>query len=158
MGEQPHPNIDAFELNIQHENLQIRWPSGENIGLWRCRFGFASESAQPMTVKLVFTASLLDVQHQSDCVKNKPASLLFMPLRKRNHLAGFPHLKVVNRWPATFKRAPSSALLALSRQDENIAIKYTYTTEQCHSQSKWKMSLGKGHSDIESMQVARPTI
>ena len=35
-----------------------------------------------MTLKLVFTASLLDVQHLRDSVKNKPASLLVVPLGK----------------------------------------------------------------------------
>ena len=31
---------------------------------------------KPMTLKLVFTASLLDVQNKRDSVENKPASLL----------------------------------------------------------------------------------
>ena len=35
-----------------------------------------------MTVKLVFTASLLDVQHQRDKVENKPANLLAVLLGK----------------------------------------------------------------------------
>ena len=35
-----------------------------------------------MTLKLVFTASLLDVQHYWDSVENKPASLLVVPLGK----------------------------------------------------------------------------
>ena len=56
-----------------------------------------------MTVKLVFTASLLDAQHQRDSVKNKPASLLVVPLGKA--LSGIPRLGVVDRWPATPKRA-----------------------------------------------------
>ena len=56
-----------------------------------------------MTLKLVFTASLLDVQHQRDSVKNKPASILVVPLGKT--LSGIPHLGVVDRWPATPKRA-----------------------------------------------------
>ena len=35
-----------------------------------------------MTLKLVFTASLLDAQHYRDSVENKPASLLVVPLGK----------------------------------------------------------------------------
>ena len=58
---------------------------------------------KPMTLKLVFTASLLDVQHQRDSVENKPASLLVVPLGKA--LSGITHLGVVERWPATPKRA-----------------------------------------------------
>ena len=36
---------------------------------------------KPMTLKLVFTASLLDAQHRTS-VKNKPASLLVVSLGK----------------------------------------------------------------------------
>ena len=35
---------------------------------------------KPMTSNLVFTPSLLDVQHQRDSVENKPASSLVVPL------------------------------------------------------------------------------
>ena len=41
-----------------------------------------------MTLKLVFTASLLDAQHQRDSVENKPASSLVVPLGKA--LSGIP--------------------------------------------------------------------
>ena len=41
-----------------------------------------------MTAKLVFTASLLDAQHQRDGVDNKPASLLVVSLGKS--LSGIP--------------------------------------------------------------------
>ena len=45
--------------------------------------------------------------------KNKPASLL--AVRWERHLTEFPHLGVVDRWPATSKRAHYSALIAFSR-------------------------------------------
>ena len=41
-----------------------------------------------MTLKLLFTASLLDAQHESDSVENKPASSLVVPLGKA--LSGIP--------------------------------------------------------------------
>ena len=41
-----------------------------------------SRRIKPMTFKLVFTASLLDAQHQGDSVKDKPANLLVVPLGK----------------------------------------------------------------------------
>ena len=44
--------------------------------------GLSLSRVKPMTLKLVFTAFLLDVQHRRDSVKNKPASLLAMPLGK----------------------------------------------------------------------------
>ena len=34
-------------------------------------------------------------------MENKPASLFVVPLGKALSLAGFPHLGVVDRWPAT---------------------------------------------------------
>ena len=57
---------------------------------------------KPMTLKLIFTASLLDAQHSRDNVENKPASLL-VPLER--HLVGLPHLGVIDRWLATPKQA-----------------------------------------------------
>ena len=56
-----------------------------------------------MTLKLVFTASLLDTQHQRDSVKNKPARLLVVPLGKG--LSGIPHRGELDRWPATAQMA-----------------------------------------------------
>ena len=44
--------------------------------------GLFPSRVKPMTLKLVFTASLLDAQHQKDSVENKPASLLIVPLGK----------------------------------------------------------------------------
>ena len=55
-----------------------------------------------MTYKLVFTASLLDVQHLRDSVESPQVNLL---CRSEKHLTEFPHLTVVDRWPATPKRA-----------------------------------------------------
>ena len=56
-----------------------------------------------MTLRLVFTVSLLDAQHLRDRVEKKPASLLVVPLGKT--LIGIPHLSVVDRLLATPKRA-----------------------------------------------------
>ena len=41
---------------------KFRWSSGKSVCLWSCTLGFDSESGPPVTVKLVFTASLFDVQ------------------------------------------------------------------------------------------------
>ena len=43
--------------------------------------GLIPSRVKPMTLKLVFTASRLDAQHQRDSVENKPTSLL-VPLGK----------------------------------------------------------------------------
>ena len=50
--------------------------------------GLIPSRVKPMTIKLVFTASLLDAEHERDSVKNKPASLLVVPLGKA--LSGIP--------------------------------------------------------------------
>ena len=65
-----------------------------------------------MTLKLVFTVSLVDAKHQRDSVANKMASLHVWSVGK--NLAGFTHLTVVDRWPTTPKRARYSALIAFS--------------------------------------------
>ena len=41
--------------------------------------GLILSRVKPMTLKLVFTASLLDAQHLRDSVENKPTSLLAVP-------------------------------------------------------------------------------
>ena len=43
---------------------------------------------KPITLKLLFTVSVLDAQHCRDSVENKPASLLVVPLGKA--LSGIP--------------------------------------------------------------------
>ena len=50
--------------------------------------GLILSQVKPITLKLVFTASLLDAQHQRDGVEIKPASLLVVPLGKA--LSGIP--------------------------------------------------------------------
>ena len=52
--------------------------------------GLIPSRVKPMTLKLVFTAFLLDAQHQRDNVENKPASLLVVQLEKAQ--AGSPIL------------------------------------------------------------------
>ena len=62
-------------------NKLIRWPSGiERLLLDRQTWGLIPSRVKPTTLKLVLTASLLDVQHFRDSVENKPASLLGVPL------------------------------------------------------------------------------
>ena len=52
--------------------------------------GFIASRVKPITCLLVFTVSLLDVQHLKDSVENKPVSLL-VPLEKA--LGGIAHPK-----------------------------------------------------------------
>ena len=66
---------------------------------------------KPVTLKLVFTASLLYVQHYKGAVWI--TSLLVVLLEKA--LGGIPHFGVVNREPASpTKRTCYSALIAFS--------------------------------------------
>ena len=48
---------------------------------WAVDSGLIPSRVKPMTLKLLFTASLLDAQHYRDSMENKPASIL-VPLRK----------------------------------------------------------------------------
>ena len=50
--------------------------------------GLIPSRVKPMTRKLVFTASLLNVRYQRDSVENKPASLFVVPLGRA--LNGIP--------------------------------------------------------------------
>ena len=50
--------------------------------------GLIISRVKPMSLKLVFTASLLDAQHERDSEENKPARLLVVPLGKA--LRGIP--------------------------------------------------------------------
>ena len=74
--------------------------------------GFILRGVKPMTVKLLFTASLFVAQHYGDSVDNKPASLLFVPLGKT--LSGIPYFRMANRRPVTPNRAGYCASIALS--------------------------------------------
>ena len=50
--------------------------------------GLIPSRVKPMTLKLVFTASLLDTQHERHSKESKPASLLVVPLGKA--ISGIP--------------------------------------------------------------------
>ena len=56
-------------------------PKPKNLGL-------IPSQVKPMTLKLVFTASLLGAQHYRDSVENKTASEILVPLGKA--LGGIP--------------------------------------------------------------------
>ena len=57
--------------------------------------GLIPSRVKLMTIKLVFTASLLDAHHKRNSVENKPASLFVVQLGKAR--SGIPHLGVVDR-------------------------------------------------------------
>ena len=66
--------------------------------------GLIPSRVKPMTLKSIFTSSLLDLLQLRDSVENKRASLLVVPLGKA--LSGItPSCRQVDRWLATPKRA-----------------------------------------------------
>ena len=73
--------------------------------------GLIPNRVKPMTLKLLYTASLLDAQHYRDSVE-KPASLLVVPLGKALH--GITHHRVVDKLPAASKQARYSTLISFS--------------------------------------------
>ena len=81
-----------------------------SICFWSKKFGFDSNSGQPVILKLVFTASLFDAQHSRDNVENKPGGLFVVPLERA--LNGVLYYRVVVKWPVTLNRGRYSALIA----------------------------------------------
>ena len=76
----------------------------ERLSLELQTWGLIPSRVKPMTLKLVFTASLLDAQHFKGTVW-RTSRQVYLLCRWERHLAGFPHLGVVDTWPATPKRA-----------------------------------------------------
>ena len=75
--------------------------------------GLVPSRVKPMTVKLVFTAFLLNAPHQRDCVENNPISLLVVPLEiALNRIT--PSWCGIDRWPATPKQTLYNTLIAIS--------------------------------------------
>ena len=70
-------------INNSSDGRVVRASASEAVDL-----GLIPSRIKPMTLKLLFTAFLLDAKHSRDSVKNKPASLLVMPLGKT--LNGIP--------------------------------------------------------------------
>ena len=74
--------------------------------------GVIPSRVKPVTVKLVFTAFLLDAHHKRTVWRTCPQVDLLC--RRERHLSGFPHLRVVDRWPTTSKQAGYCVLIAFS--------------------------------------------
>ena len=84
-------------------------------------------------------------------MKNKSQSLL-MPLGKA--LSGIPNLKVVDRWPATPKRARLD-LNAFSRLEDKYATKYKKCKFLKNSQKQFEIISGKRISYLEQNACLR---
>ena len=70
------PMADSDGLNrADGRVVKVSASRAEDLGLIPSR-------VKPMTLKLLFTASLLDAQHERDSVENKPASLLVYAVGK----------------------------------------------------------------------------
>ena len=79
--------LQSSDIVVLAFTQQLRWPSGKSVPLRAVNSGLIPSRVKPMTLKLVFAASLLHAQHYRDSVENKPASLL-VPLGKA--LGGIP--------------------------------------------------------------------
>ena len=100
-------NLDGKSVCPCSNRLRFNSKSGQTN-----ESGLNPSHVKPVTVKMVFTASLHDAQHVEDSVENKPESLLVVPLGKA--LTGIPHLRVVDRWPVSPKRGRYSDLIAFA--------------------------------------------
>ena len=61
--------------------------------------GLIPSRVKPMALKLVFTASCLTLRVKG--IMWRTSLQVYLLCRWKRHLAGFPHLGVVDRWPAT---------------------------------------------------------
>ena len=81
------------KLTLLYNNIEWAFNSSDGrviraSALGAVDSGLIPSWVKPMTSKLVFTASVLDAQHERNSVKNKLASLLVVPLGKV--LSGIP--------------------------------------------------------------------
>ena len=85
----------------------VRASASESVDL-----GFDFESGQTNDLKIdVHSFPAWRSTFKGQCGESRQVHLL---CRWERHLARFPHLGVVDRWPATPKRARYSALIAFS--------------------------------------------
>ena len=85
--------------------------------------GLILSRVKPMTLKLVFTASLvLHNQHSRDSVENKPASLLVVSLEKA--LSGIPPSWCGKQMAGNSSASLLKRLIAFSWKENGYAMKY----------------------------------
>ena len=88
--------------------------------------GLIPSRVKPMTLKLVFTASLLDTQHLDDVGQKceEQAGKFTCCAVGKGILQDSLHLGVVDRWLATLTRARYSALIVFSSLKDKYATTY----------------------------------
>ena len=75
--------------------------------------GLIPSRVKPITLKLVFRASLLDAQHYKGAVL-KPSLQVYLLCRWERHIAEFSQRRATDRLPVTSKQARYRALIAFS--------------------------------------------
>ena len=75
---------------------------------------------KPMTFKWAFYSQLPCLTLSIEGTAWRTSRQAYLLRRWERHLAGFPHLGVVDRWPATSKRARYSTLIAFRDLKINI--------------------------------------
>ena len=101
-------------LDEWYKSLCCRCKCGKKITAGAVDQGSIPSRVKPMTLKLVFTASLLDAQHYRNNAENKPASLLVVPQGKIHR--GIPPILEWKTDVVTPKRDCLSALNACDRR------------------------------------------
>ena len=75
-----------------------------SVCLLSCRLGFDSESGQTNDLKIGYS-QLPCLTLSIEGTVWRTSRQVYLLCRRERHLAGFPHLGVVDRWLATPKRA-----------------------------------------------------
>ena len=93
-----------YSVGINYIAQMYRWQSGKSVRLGSCRLGFDSESGQINDFKIGIHRFLAWRSSLKRTVW-RTSRQVYLLYRLERHLAGFPHLIVVDRWLATPKRA-----------------------------------------------------
>ena len=76
--------------------------------------GLIPSRVKPMALKFIFSASPLDAQHQRNV--RRTTRQAYVLCHWKRHLAGLPHLSVVDRRPATPKPAVPNLFRSVSQR------------------------------------------
>ena len=88
--------LSHFNSTCEQAKLQVRWPSCKYDSV--CRWSSRLDSGQTEDFKVGIHNLRLNAQQETEWRTNPQVYLL---CRWERHLAGFPHLGVVDSWPVT---------------------------------------------------------
>ena len=96
----PAPSLISCWLRPWEQQQQLRWPGGKSVCLWAANSGLVLSQVEPITRKLVFTASCFTLSIKK--ALSRTSRQVFLLCRWEKLLvARFARLRIVDRWAAT---------------------------------------------------------